>query len=272
MRPVYVNGTASLYYTAQLIVAQAIISGFATWFAKAPVVWLYIRLFGVRLWVRLVCWFILIGTALAYLIAISYNAAYCYPDSRDVDLAFVVDCTHMSSIVGTSLGGIAVATDTLIFLVPLPIVLRLNLSIQKKIGLALVFFTGSLAIVASAVALSYKVGSLSGTSTDVATAVILTIVELSIAITVGCAPAARSFWIDSIESSTVYRTLTSWASQASLRRGSRATSTGATSDHTTSRSKATSHPFVTINDNKSVRSAGGQSSSEVPLTDFEHRV
>lgn len=86
----------------------------------------------------------LVATGLAYLIAPSYNAAVCTPKSRDVDAQFVIDCTHMSSVTGVSLGGIAVATDTIIFLIPMPIVLRLHLSLQKKIGLALVFFTGSL--------------------------------------------------------------------------------------------------------------------------------
>lgn len=86
----------------------------------------------------------LVATALAYLIAISYNAAGCYPKSKDVGAEFVIDCTHLSSVTGVSLGGIAVATDTIIFLIPMPIIVRLHLSIQKKIGLALVFFTGSL--------------------------------------------------------------------------------------------------------------------------------
>jgi predicted MFS family arabinose efflux permease len=92
-------------------VAQAIISGFATWFAKAPILALYLRLFGVRTWVRIVCWFMLAATAIAYLVAISYNAAGCTPKPPDVDIEFIIECTHLSSVVGTTLGGIAVTTD-----------------------------------------------------------------------------------------------------------------------------------------------------------------
>lgn len=86
----------------------------------------------------------LIATGIAYLVAISYNAAGCFPESPNVGAQFVMDCTHLSSVIGTSLGGIAVATDTVIFLIPIPIIFRLHLSIQKKIGLALVFLTGCL--------------------------------------------------------------------------------------------------------------------------------
>ncbi|KAI0893528.1 hypothetical protein F4806DRAFT_499041 [Annulohypoxylon nitens] len=268
----YISGTASFLYTSQLIVTEAIISGFATWFAKAPILVLYLRLFGIRTWVRFVCWFMLVATALAYLIAISYNAAGCYPKSHDVSAQFVIDCTHLSSVVGTSLGGIAVATDTIIFIIPLPIIFRLNLSIQKKIAVAIVFFTGSLGIVASAVALSFKVKSLSGLSTDVSTAVILTIVELSIAISVGCAPAARSFWISVVEETAIYSTLASWASQVSFRLGSKAssnTTTDANSGVVVVKNRYDIHPYDTLHGNESSKSSGREANSEVPLVDLE---
>ncbi|KAI0861706.1 hypothetical protein F4860DRAFT_513500 [Xylaria cubensis] len=270
----YVNGTASFYYTSQLIVAQAIISGFSTWFAKAPILALYLRLFGIRIWVRVVCWFMLLATAIAYLVAISYNAAGCFPKSPDVGLQFVVDCTHLSSVVGTSLGGIAVATDIIIFVIPVPIIFGLHLSIQKKIGLALVFFTGSLGIIASAVALSFKVQSLSGKSTDVSTAVILTIVELSIAISVGCAPAARSFWINFVETTAIYSTLASWKSQVSFALGSRRslkTATEATSDLSVGKDRPNMHPYGTLKDNESSHNSGRRTVVEVQLVDLERR-
>ncbi|KAI1273031.1 hypothetical protein F5Y07DRAFT_378183 [Xylaria sp. FL0933] len=267
----YINGAASFFYTSQLIVGQAIISGFATWFAKAPILTLYLRLFGIRAWVQFVCWVVLAATAIAYLVAISYNAAGCFPKSQAVGLQFVIDCTHLSSVVGTSLGGIAVATDVTIFLIPIPIIFGLNLNLQKRIGLALVFFTGALGIVASAVALSFKVKSLSGESDDVSTAVILTIVELSIAISVGCAPAARSFWINFVEETAIYSTVTSWTSQASLRFGTRTRaqkSAEAASDPSTTKNR----PYDTLKDNASSVSAGRQSIFEVPLIDLERRV
>jgi hypothetical protein len=58
------------------------------------------------------------------------------------------------------LGAIAVIMDIVIFVIPLPIVVRLHLPLQKRISLALLFLTGVLQVGTGTILLHATCGTL----------------------------------------------------------------------------------------------------------------
>ncbi|EHK99467.1 hypothetical protein M7I_4624 [Glarea lozoyensis 74030] len=169
--------TSSLKYMAELATAIDFISGFAIWSSKAPILLLYIRLFGVKNWLKV-----------------------------------------SSTKIGVTLGTTSVVADLIILVLPIPVILKLQMAGPKKIGLFIVFLTGVFAIVASAVSLYYKWGSFKGTSNDLTSAMVCTVIEASIAIIVGCIPSTYSFWSQSIVKLTIYsRIKTAFSSMSGSR-------------------------------------------------------
>lgn len=116
------------------------------WTAKLPVLLLLARIFGVDRAVRITAYATALVLGIAIVSAGIYNAVICWPpgadDGLDVYLGFVPRCTDASSLTGTILAPISLAGDVIIFLLPLPVIFKLQLSIQKKIGLLVVFLFG----------------------------------------------------------------------------------------------------------------------------------
>ncbi|KAI1207434.1 uncharacterized protein F4807DRAFT_434567 [Annulohypoxylon truncatum] len=191
-----IDPTSSLYYVSQLQVAMVFLTGFSMWTAKAPVLLLYIRLFGLHKWMRLSCLATLAVMALVILIGDAYNAAKCMP--QDITspgyIEYVTNCNRVGSTVGVICGFVGVFSDAVIFCLPLPILAKLHLPLAKKLGLSVVFLVGALAIVTSAVALKYKWDSLSGEATDIMLASTLSVIENTVVIIVGCVPATNALW------------------------------------------------------------------------------
>lgn len=199
------------------------------WTAKVPILVLLIRLFGVNRWLRIIAILTIVLTGLAILAGETYNAHICMPPKSDA--GFTQDdlsrCTAIASKMGIALSSIGISTDIIIFLLPLPVIAKLQLVNEKKIGLAVVFLAGLGAIVASAVSLNYKVKSLSGAATDIQLAMILTILEYTVFIVAGCVPAIKAFWAGFIIQSSVYTKISSFVSQKFLNLGR----TRKTTDH-----------------------------------------
>ncbi|KAL3483465.1 hypothetical protein BJX62DRAFT_244863 [Aspergillus germanicus] len=84
--------------------------------------------------------------------------------------------------------------DIVIFAIPLPIVVRLHLPLQKRISLALLFLTGVFGIAASAISLAYRFLLMDGASNSRASAMLCSIIEYCVALMVGCAPAIYAYW------------------------------------------------------------------------------
>jgi hypothetical protein len=122
------------------------LSGFSLWTAKAPVLILFIRLFGIQRWLRITAILTLVITGVAVVVGDAYNASKCAPPKTDqeLDMAFIMGCTDASNHVGVSLGTIGIAADVVIFVLPLPIIAKLHIPLAKKIGLAIVFLAGLL--------------------------------------------------------------------------------------------------------------------------------
>lgn len=128
----------------QLGVASALVSGFATWTAKAPIFFLYVQLFGIKKWIRIISYLALAGSFLFILGITSWISAMCSPVGREISLEFIHTCTVTSSVSGLITGAVGLAVDILIFILPLPIIAKLRLPLGKKIGVSLCFLSGIL--------------------------------------------------------------------------------------------------------------------------------
>ncbi|KAI8953720.1 hypothetical protein F4801DRAFT_106418 [Xylaria longipes] len=195
----------SVYDFSQFLIAEAIIGGFAIYFAKVPVLVLFARLFGIRKWLRVTIWTTLgVGFAI-FLGSLLYVSVECSA-GKVHDVAGLLACTDSSAKNGLIQGIASLVLDVIVFAIPLPIVLNLHLSTGKKIGLFAVFTAGIFAIAASSVALYFKVETALGNpnSSFGTDSIILSFVEASIAIIVGCVPAIRSFWINQLSTLTIY--------------------------------------------------------------------
>lgn len=128
----------------QLAVASVVITGFSMWSAKVPILLLLIRIFGINRWLRITAILTIVVTGVLILAGVSYNANACMPP--DTDLGFTPDylatCADANSYNGIALGSVSIATDIIIFILPLPVIAKLKLAPGKKIGLLLVFLAG----------------------------------------------------------------------------------------------------------------------------------
>ncbi|KAJ8123108.1 hypothetical protein ONZ43_g862 [Nemania bipapillata] len=202
--------TISVRDFTQFLIAEAIIGGFSIYFAKVPVFVLYARLFGIRKWLRITVWTTLGVSFFIFLGSLLYVSVECSA-GKVHDQLTELGCINAGGRNGLVHGVASLALDLIAFSLPLPIVFHLQLSTNKKIGLSIVFTAGIFAIVASTIALSYKVQVATGIAVSNlgTTSIILSFLEASIAIIVGCVPALRSFWINQFSTSPIYSKLRS---------------------------------------------------------------
>ncbi|KAI0095766.1 hypothetical protein GGR51DRAFT_544664 [Nemania sp. FL0031] len=212
--------TTSVLYLVQLVAASGPVAASTTWAAKAPILFLYVQIFGVKPWLRIISY---ITLAFTFLWLLGWNIWLLYKDVPRgvITPIFLAESAYSGSVAGVASGAVGLAADVVIFLIPIPVIRELHLPLAKKIGLFVVFLTGLLAVVASAIGVYFKQLSLSGTSTDIKAAMILTLIELSIAIIVGCVPAVATFWNSFIIESGFYSMITSVFSRVSLARSTR---------------------------------------------------
>ncbi|GAB1320332.1 hypothetical protein MFIFM68171_10542 [Madurella fahalii] len=192
---------------------QIFLSGLSTWTAKLPVLVLLIRIFGIYRCIRVVSIITIVVLGFGIIAADIYNAVICKPPSLDDDmtvfLSYVSRCTDASSLAGYVIAPLGLAADVIIFILPIPFILQLQLSLDKKIGLAVVFLIGIIAVVGSAISMKYKFDAASGKPTDIELAMVLTLLETAIVIAAGCVPAVKAFWAGFIAESGWYTRLTS---------------------------------------------------------------
>ena len=115
------------------------------YFAKAPILALYIRLFGVKPWVRYTCYITLAATLLQFLAMATLVGASCTPVAKEglkSDKTAACIATIFKS--GIWNGLTSMVTDIIALVIPIPIVMKLQLPLHKRIGLGFVFLTGVL--------------------------------------------------------------------------------------------------------------------------------
>ncbi|KAK8135354.1 hypothetical protein PG984_003294 [Apiospora sp. TS-2023a] len=197
----YRNNGAEPTECIQISVACLFTGGAAMYFAKAPLLLLYIRIFGIKRWLRVVCYTVLLATAIVYLVCALYSGIRCVPADGLYDDSFVLECAQSTFVPALCRCFTSIFTDLVALSLPLSVVVKLQLPRGRKIGLALVFMTGILNRKEGerkgkwCVSLYYqwKMKKTSNSS-DMTVAMLCTCLECAIAIIVGCAPALHTLW------------------------------------------------------------------------------
>ncbi|KAI1457881.1 hypothetical protein F4805DRAFT_426738 [Annulohypoxylon moriforme] len=186
---------ATINYVLHRSIILTTIATLTMYFSKAPVLVLYVRIFGVKKWLRVISYATLLLSLIIFLTTITVVGATCSHTVVDVNDVYLLEkCLATTISVGVVNGSAAVVTDIIIITLPLPVIARLSLPFHKKLGVAMVFLTGIFAITASAISLYFKSMSFAGHSTTLTATLFCTIIECSLAIIVGCVPGVRACW------------------------------------------------------------------------------
>ncbi|KAK7751447.1 hypothetical protein SLS62_006532 [Diatrype stigma] len=171
---VLVDPTTPLTLLLKMVVLIAIFVAFTLWSTKAPILALYVKLFGVRKWLRWVCFITLFVTGLNFIGSFILPIVACDTRSPTPDIAGFQTCQNATVTGGIWSGFISIIEDVIIFCIPIPSIAQLNLKLSKKIGIFVVFFSGIITI------------------------------EANTALMVGCAPAVKAFWVTFITKSNTH--------------------------------------------------------------------
>ncbi|KAI1123888.1 hypothetical protein F5Y10DRAFT_42932 [Nemania abortiva] len=185
---------SSPYLVAQLAVAISVFTPLALWTCKAPILFLYLRLFGIKKWLRITSWVTLTLTALIYISGIIAIPPACAPRTKDLSEDFISGCQGRTRVINVYLGSVSVLADVIILVLPLPVVFGLKLLVRSRVGLIFLFLSGLFAIGASIISLFFKAMSLKLPTTSLALSILATITECSVALIVGCVPSLRVLW------------------------------------------------------------------------------
>lgn len=101
---------------------------------------LYYRLFGSKNYMRYAIVFGISFSFLFYFGAMTATAILCAPK---VGHPWVeAKCTQVVAAVGLSIGIVNLALDIFLLILPIPVILSLQLSVKKKIGILAIFMVG----------------------------------------------------------------------------------------------------------------------------------
>jgi hypothetical protein len=197
----------TIYYLGRLSTSCIFTATFAMYFSKLPVLFLYIRTFGVQKWLRYTCWFLMVFNALGFICVMIYTGVMCSVELNPETPQFLAQCVSITIYTTVSRNALSIAVDLVIFFLPLPIIAKLKLPFYKKLGVSLVFLTGSFALIAGIISLYYQQTRATATSTNIPKAMVATIVECCVAIIVSCAPSLYLFWTHYLRSTRVIQRL-----------------------------------------------------------------
>ncbi|KAK4203385.1 hypothetical protein QBC40DRAFT_274690 [Triangularia verruculosa] len=164
--------------------------------SRLPILLLYLRLFGRTKGFRIACYFGIAGAVGAYLTTIPLLSYFCTPpiggDWNSLDVFAKCKKLLPWAIVQACLD---IVLNVYVFVLPLPVILKLQMPPRKKLGVLVIFLTGLIAVVCSAVGLYYRY-QLSFTpdvNWNEGAFIIMSIVECNVAIICSCMPALASF-------------------------------------------------------------------------------
>ena len=117
--------------------------GPATFFAKASILLLYLRLFAPKTWFRYTIWCTMGFMFALYFSYIAVNASLCAPRPGQSWLfpGVLQKCLRQETYLIIQ-GGCNVAIDVLILVLPVPVIMKLRMKKSRKIGILAVFGTG----------------------------------------------------------------------------------------------------------------------------------
>ncbi|KAI0490290.1 hypothetical protein F4859DRAFT_457543 [Xylaria cf. heliscus] len=195
--------------------AHSLLFGFTLFFSKAAIFLLYLEIFGSTRKTRRLIWAGLIFAAVLYSTFIPLDSVYTAPaagQSWDALFAQIADLSKARVILYWSLGigAGSILLDFYIFAIPIPILKKLHVSNVKRLQLIAVFGTALLGVVASVVALAYRVylitDPLDGTWHQ-ASVGIANMIENDVAIIVGSMPSFSHFIRDRVAGSSLLKSI-----------------------------------------------------------------
>ncbi|ROT37822.1 hypothetical protein SODALDRAFT_324317 [Sodiomyces alkalinus F11] len=132
--------------SVQKLFVTSLLYGPMLFFSKVSILILYHRMFRPERWFR-ICLYITLAILFgAYWMTVPLCFYYCMPHNGEAwDLSILPKCSHLATP-GLVQAGVNIAADIAIFVLPLPIVLKLQLPTSKKIGIAAIFATGFFAL------------------------------------------------------------------------------------------------------------------------------
>ena len=123
------------------LLAQQILGNIAMWAVKACILALFIRLFDSIRWMRITAYTLIVAVGLFYLAAIAVWAVYCTPRAGEDWGATALTRASSQGVTGlvVAIGVVGLAVDCVMFVLPFPIIVGLNMRTTKKLGLLVVF-------------------------------------------------------------------------------------------------------------------------------------
>jgi hypothetical protein len=159
---------------------------------------LFLRVFGQNnKTFRYACYAGMIGYSVAYFLFIPLNAIYCAPPPGQAwaGAGVLQKCEGLIPF-SFFLGACNIVGDLYIIILPLPMIWRLHMTLEKKLGVMAIFFTGVFVLIASAVSMFYRFRLSYGGDTNwfEGSLVCATVSELCVAIIAGCMPSLSSLF------------------------------------------------------------------------------
>lgn len=112
-------------------------------FSESSIFLVYLRIFAIDKTMRYLIWFGLFWTFLLYIVQIPIDAYYCTPRNGKT---WGFENIHCDRTIPWAIvhGVVAVVLDFYIFLLPIPIVIRLQMSLKRRLSIIGVFGTAIL--------------------------------------------------------------------------------------------------------------------------------
>ncbi|KAH6637849.1 hypothetical protein C7974DRAFT_149182 [Boeremia exigua] len=141
------------------MLSQTILGGFNMWMVRAAVLLFYIRIFNSVRWVRYTSWGVIILSGILYTSGIFLSIANCAPRAGKSwnSVSFAKCSDPIVSRFFIASGVASVITDCITFAIPFPIIVRLQLSSKKRLGLLIVFSLAICTVIASCASLAYRI-------------------------------------------------------------------------------------------------------------------
>ncbi|KAI1423134.1 hypothetical protein F5Y12DRAFT_556841 [Xylaria sp. FL1777] len=174
------------------------VSNISLFFSKTATLLLFRQVFSVSrttniaIWIGIAWDFILYATSL---ILVTYWATPRPGQSWDMFINGSGSTAQYVIFVAISQGAASIILDSYMFILPLPIIARLNLSPQKKLKIGAIFSVAALGLVASIISFVYRVLELTESESLYFGSVVLlaNLAEMDIALIVCSAPAFAAF-------------------------------------------------------------------------------
>ena len=133
-----------LIFPSQLVAVGIASGNSSIYSAKLPLLFMLIRVFGIKDWLRWTCIFLIVVGTLGGVITLLYAGISCSPDLHEPTPPFLLSCVSALTDATIARGSISLAIDVIAFIIPIPIIVNLNMPLRRKIGVAFAFATGLL--------------------------------------------------------------------------------------------------------------------------------